>query len=436
MEKASVLRWIVRVLGISLAVLPAAFLALRAYSAYRFASADRRLHEKLGSAIGYVMEKVPDDQNAAIALWAGADALTLSNENKAFLSNLQESEHWTDQQRAELGEILAANGHGLELLHRAAELKRSNFNLSFFDIPEIMTVNRTHSPFPFVSFLTAQRLLSFEARTFLQRGDWPQFLISVNSMAATTAALQREVKESPQMLGIVLEMYLLNETLAAAADPLCSTSTIKSLVSLLPDTDLQLAWKRTLAAEKERYDQMWVFFAERPNDWRSPTRRAICSMPKSIFRAQEYESLLDFVDAMSLPYGSNPPWVATGELMMSTSPLNVFRSLPAHNHMSQVGRLQTLMSLRRLARLVLNLRLAELDSGEYPATLSSFPAASEPDPFTGKTLSYQRKADGSAQITVSGAAELYKKLTHNSRIKCPFNWELPAPLVHVSRPNR
>jgi hypothetical protein len=85
------------------------------------------------------------------------------------------------------------------------------------------------------------------------------------------------------------------------------------------------------------------------------------------------------------------------------------------------------MTVRRLARLSLGLRRQAQETGTYPDSLAGVPPASRSDPFTGTTLEYERRTDGSARLTAPGASALadalYKPVKNFSR----FTWELPAP---------
>ena len=89
-------------------------------------------------------------------------------------------------------------------------------------------------------------------------------------------------------------------------------------------------------------------------------------------------------------------------------------------------RTQSMLSLRRLERLAISVRLEGLAAGRYPETLARWPEASAPDPFTGGEIRFERRPDGSAVISVPGAEETYNR-ANGLKTFVPYTWELPAP---------
>ncbi|MCU0293783.1 MAG: hypothetical protein MUF10_17670 [Thermoanaerobaculaceae bacterium] len=111
----------------------------------------------------------------------------------------------------------------------------------------------------------------------------------------------------------------------------------------------------------------------------------------------------------------------------------ILRSVDAPNLHSAAGRLQATMAQRTLVRLVLALRLQGLTSGTYPHDLSGFPKAAGPDPFTGKPLAYERRADGSAVLTIPDGEALWKQVSGGMPTPCPFSVTLPPPAKPTAR---
>jgi hypothetical protein len=145
--------------------------------------------------------------------------------------------------------------------------------------------------------------------------------------------------------------------------------------------------------------------------------------------------MADLIAALDQPLGLDPPWFRRGLHQPRTvfDMFDVFESVMfGQAAKSSIGRVQSTLSLRKLARIAVAVRLEGLEDGAYPETLASLPGATQPDPFAGTPLTYERRPDGSARISVPDFAVLWKQISDIGPGAQPFVWELPAPPAAAS----
>jgi hypothetical protein len=203
---------------------------------------------------------------------------------------------------------------------------------------------------------------------------------------------------------------------------------------MLVGTDLRVAWRRGKLWQQTVIQQHVAAVISDPLIARQEKvglyGRFMEFAVGSIFHAQQLELTADLIAAVDQPLGLDPSWSRRGSHQPRTvfGMFEVFESVMfGPSAKSSVGRLQSTLSLRELARIALAVRLAGLATGSYPETLASLPGAMQPDPFAGKPLTYERRADGSARISVPGFEKLWTRITDASASSQPYLWELPAP---------
>ena len=142
--------------------------------------------------------------------------------------------------------------------------------------------------------------------------------------------------------------------------------------------------------------------------------------------AQQRELYSDLLGGVDQPLGSNPHWADRGKVKQNGI-FQVFESVIFPQTAISAGRVQSTMSSRNLANVALRIRIEGLQTGAYPETLASFPEALRPDPLAGKPLTYVRRANGSASLTVPDFGALWKRISDVGPGSQPYIWELPAP---------
>jgi hypothetical protein len=422
MAMSRVVRRTVRVVGVVLVVALAGLLALRIYGNRRLAAAEREFRANLGPMAGnsYASPTVPDEENAAIYLRAGAQAVVLPGGDKALAAELTTLvfKRWNPQQVSEISRILAGNAPALELLHRAAGMTRSSFGLTDpANVDEDLK-----DKLPLLKLLWAQRLLWLDAHLALRDGDTVRLLDDARAMSEMAAALERETPLIAELVGIAAEKILLSTVADAVASPHLDGTAVSGLSNVLLDLDLRAAWRRSLAFEFKLPGVSQVVRGELERK-RNIVRSTIYLAAPSYFDAPSVAWMARLLVAVDVPYGTRLLALAQQRPQSVFSPL----AIRTPNLVQAGGRNQVILSERRLARVALALRRQGLATGAYPDSLDAFPEASAPDPFTGEHIVYTHRRDGSAELSVPGGVKLWERMQKNVGFAGPFTWELPAP---------
>jgi hypothetical protein len=438
-----IVRWSVRVLGVAAVIVLAALLVVRVYGSRRLQAAEEAFARSTGAkeAGSSAPARVPDAENAALFLRAGAEAMVLPGDDRPRMGEMTMKPlgEWTPEDRADLDRIVANNQPALELLHRAAGMTRSNFGTLAWD----SDTGELRSP-RLLTLMTAERLLLVDARMALLAHEPARLLADAGSMAAMAGGLERETPMVELLVGMACEKMFLSAVKDAVADPSTDRETFSKLQGMLVDTDLRGAWRRSNLWQQTAIQQHVAAVMSEPVTARAPRvslyGRLVEFALGDIFRAQQLEIRADLIAAVDQPLGLNPGWSRRGLKQPRTifDMFDVFESVMFGNMAkSSIGRLQFALSARNLARTALALRLQGLETGAYPETLASLPEAMRPDPFAGKPLSYERRADGSAHLAVPGFEVLWTRISDAGPDTQPYSWELPPPrtaaAVHARR---
>jgi hypothetical protein len=439
MPMAPLVRWTVRLMATVLVVALAALPALRIYGSRRFGAAEREFARRIGTAeaTASVPANVPNGENAALFLRAGAEAMNLPGDDKPQVGEMSmaPAESWSEAQRANVRRILANNGPALEPLHRAAAMTRSNFGAIAWD-------KKTHelkAP-PVLKLMTAQRLLLVDARMALLEHDSARLLADAASMATMAAGLERETPTVDLLMGIACEKMLLAAVSDAVADPSTDRETLTKLQGMVVDTDLRAGWRRSNLWQQTAIQGHVAAVMSDPVTARAPKvslwGRFLEFVFGKIFQAQQLEIRADLIAAVDQPLGLDPSWSRRGAHQPRTvfEMFDVFESVMfGQSAKSSIGRIQSTVSLRELARIALAVRLQGLATESYPETLASLRGGTNADPFAGKPLTYERRPDGSARISVPDFEVLWKRISDARPSAQPFTWELPAPWAPAAK---
>ena len=422
MAMSKAVRRTVRVVGVALVVALAGLLALRIYGNRRLAAAEREFTANAGPMAGnaYASPVVPDEENAAIYLRAGAEAVILPGGERALAAELTTLvfKRWDPQQVSEISRILAGNAPALELLHRAAGKTRSSFGL----VDPANVDEDLKTKLPLLKLLWAQRLLWLDAHLALRDGDTARLLDDARAMSVMAAALEREAPLISELVGIAAEKILLATVADAAASPHLDEAAVSALSQALLDLDLRAAWRRSLAFEfKLPKGSLAVETDSKTRP--SLVSRVLYAAAPGYFDAPYVERMADLLKAVDVPYGTSLTSLTEHRPGSVFSPLHTM--IPTLTMAG--GRNQVILSERRLARLALAVRRQGLATGVYPDSLDAFPEASALDPFTAEHIVYTHLGDGSAQLSVPGGVKLWERMQRNVGFAGPFTWELPPP---------
>ena len=428
MTGSCVVRSTLRFVGVVLVVALALLLVLRVYGNRRFAAAERTFAATVGPREGdpYASPRVADEDNAAIYLRAGSEAVILSKSDQSRTGELTTTPiaAWTGKDRALLQRVLKHNAPPLELLHRAPDFPTSSFGL------RDQRTDDFASKVPLLKLLWAQRLLYLESCVALQEHDLARFHAAAKAMSTMAGALEQESPAIVLLIGIACEKIFISGLKEAIANPSTQRETLAELQRMVLDTDLEAAWRRSNLAEQV---EMRIAMSDPAGTHKQKLGlygRFLKFAVGKIFQAQQLELRADLINALDQPLGLEPEWSRRGAHRPSGifTMFQVFESVmfgPAPNRI--VGRMQSTLSLRDAVRIALAVRLQGLERGAYPETLASIPGAAHPDPFAGTPLTYERLPDGSARMSVPRFEELWKRISDASASSQPYLWELPAP---------
>ena len=404
----------VRIAGIVAVVALAVLLAVRLQAR----SADAKLKSEFIQKVGpldpaaYASPSVPDAENAAIWLRSAAAALTLSEADRGLIGDLSwlRPDEWTAAQETAIERIFSRNAPSFALAERASALPRSSFMLSG---PE---ATNAKYPASLIDLIRLARMIDQRARLAVKQRDWPMFRSGVAELACVGASLESESPLIGQLVGVATESMMFDAILVAMRSPATDRAALQGLDATIPGIDLAASWRRALGALAAGVHSGIV-------DPRAMFDQGSTKVGLSVPSSEEYLRIVLAIEGLAArPLGLDP---ALADRLEKDKGLHKGRPIGDFLAGSLV-RYQRTLSLRRVARLAIGLRLAALDGGRYPDTLAAWPEASAPDPLTGGALRYERRGDGSAVISVPGAEELFNKI-NELKTSVPFTWELAPP---------
>ncbi len=212
--------------------------------------------------------------------------------------------------------------------------------------------------------------------------DPARLLADAASMATMAAGLERETPTVELLMGIACEKMFLAAVGDAVADPSTDRETLTTLQKMVVDTDLRAGWRRSNLALQAEISKHVAAVISDPLAARqerlASTRGSWSSQFGKIFQAQQLEIRADLIAAVDQPLGLDPPWFRRGVHQPRTifGMFDVFESVMfGQSAKSSIGRVQSTLSLRELARIALAVRLQGLATGSYPETLASLPGS-------------------------------------------------------------
>ncbi|MFH1176712.1 MAG: hypothetical protein V1750_04830 [Acidobacteriota bacterium] len=414
---------LIRIGGVVAVVALALLLGLRVQARAEERSLENEFREKVGplDPAAYASPVVPDGENAAIWLRAAAAALVLEKADKDLVAEMTSlpADAWTADQRAAIGRLFSRIAPALDLAERASTKRLSSYLLSGTQATSVKP------DIPVLELLWLARLIREHALFALESGDSAAYRLDVSRLACIAASLERETPLIAQLIGLAAERMMADVILAGVRAPAIERAALDHLDAVIPDVDLATAWRRALGGLGAGVHSGGV---DLRNMFDAASTKVVMSVPSP----EEYlRIVLGVAGLASRPMGLDG---ALADRLEKSKQLEKGRPT-ADTLAGSLVRYQSILSLRRLARLAIAVRLEALDTGRYPDTLAAWPEASAPDPFTGGSLRYERRADGSAAISVPGAEDLYNRI-NELKTFVPYTWELPAPRPAASTVKR
>ncbi len=405
---------VVRIAGIVAAAALAILLAVRLQARAADAKLEGEFVRKVGplDPDAYASEVVPDAENAAIWLRAAGAAVALSRADKDLIGDLGRvpAEQWTAEQLAAVKGLFSRNAPALMLAERGASLPRSSFMLSGRE-----AVDSKFST-SLIDLMWLARAIDLRGRLAVKQSDWAAFRSAVSELTCLGASLERESPLIGQLVGVATEAMAFDVVRAGVEAPAAGREALQGLDAAIPSMDLARAWRRAIGALATGVRTGVVQPGDLFDKGSTKVELAVPSPDDYLRIALEVEGLA------ARPIGLD---AALANRLQRSKDVRSGRSVADHLAGALV-RYQGRLSLRRMARIAIALRLATLEEGRYPDSLARWPEGSAPDPFTGGPMSYDRRPDGSAVLAVPGAEELFNRV-NEIRTTVPYTLVLPAP---------
>ncbi len=404
-----------RIGGVAAVIALAVLLGVRVHARSAEQSLESAFREQVGplDPAAYASAIVPDGENAAIWLRSAAAALTLPKADKDLvgtLSWIRNSETWSPEQRTAFDHLVSRNAPALDLVEKAAARPRSSYLLSGLEAAKIDT------PIPLLDLIWLGRLINERAHVAIAAQDWATYRLSVGELACVGASLERESPLIAQLVGVACERMMAEAILGGVHAPLADRPALDRLDILIPDVDLASAWKHALGSLGA---DVYSGSVDLHDLFDAASTKVVMSVPT---REEYLRMVLGIARLAARPMGLDDALAARLEKSKQ-----IEKGRPPGDYLAtSIVRYQSILSLRRLARLAIALRLQALEAGGYPDSLAAWPEAAAPDPFTGGALAYERRADGSAVVSVPGAENLFNRI-NELKSWITYTWELPAP---------
>ena len=417
MWQKSWFRWSVRVLALVLLAAFAVTFALRWQGEKALRQARKDFVEKVGplELRAYQAKAVPEQENGAVWLVAGAEAAVVFPSERPGLRSLADtpSERWAPEQAAVAQRLLQRNAPALALLRRCLALKACN-------LWEAEPGTATYR----LDLLRAAQLLAADGRDALRQGDTDRFFADAETLRLLASAQERQPELIDLLLGSYAERRCLSVIREAADLPSLRPGDVDRLSALLPTADLLAALRRTAGYEGAA---MMMRIANGTEAEHLGIQLGLVGHLENWIRgdaesARALRGWIAWSKSLGTPYARH----GTGPAVQDSASDNPY----VFDTQGRIpGRLQAVLALRQMTALGLEVRKAGLERGAYPENLSAFPGAGSPDPFTGKPLAYTLHPDGSALLAIPGGDALYDKLSNGKIPTIGATWTLPPVRV-------
>lgn len=396
----------------------------------RYAEAAERFEEELGAEVSrvepaavlaqiatFAPEAVPDVENAAQYLMAGAQAIVWGEGEMDLVRALLRTPtgQWTPGDEERLRSMIERNRGGLETMARAIPLEGSDYGIDYGNVPDIEVPN-------LLSLMNAGLVLGLEARVAFADGDPERGMAALETLARLNHSLRREALLISFLIAHVTEKTLLRgvtEVLASSEPWARDPEILERLGEILPEEDLLALGRKIIAIDAAVVSaatlEGWAdkFFDGAPEPWLS---RYLTGHR----RAADY---LDLGRAAAST--SHQPQTLLHEDIHGAADPETPEGLGSA-YRKAVAKGQLAMSQRRLVATALELRRLGLERGAYPDPCPDLATLREPDPFVGEPLRCEPRADGSLELRVPAASSLVKSLSLHETF-----WvlaiDLPAP---------
>jgi hypothetical protein len=412
-----------RRVGVALALLLVlalvASLAFALYGNWRTKRATERFEAVLGppDLARFIRSEVPEADNAATWLAAGAGAIVLSGDQREFMGPRERAgAPWSAGEIALASRIVEDNAPALELLRRAAACKASSYSLDYLQGPDIELP-------PILELLRAGSVLWIDARLALAAGDVSRLRTDLETLDRLADSLARESLLVTAIVAQAIDRYyldLVHRLVIGGSEP---QDLLADVEAVLAGRDRQADYLRSLAAEGSLLFSLPavkvpVADGVRPPNWLTVQLYRLAGPLLTAALVDEFSAIGELV---AKPW---PEVVATSQERLERGFPRSFAVTLYPNLIDSIGKLKAGESARQLALEAIRQRRALMTDGAYR------PAGEVPliDPYSGRQVRAEHRSDGMLVLEAPGALELWRD-SHSGggRIGDPhFTWELPA----------
>ncbi len=372
-------------------------------------------------ATDFEMPAIPDDENAAAWLMAGAAAIVWSEEEKETIGAASRGpfEDWSKDQRAAVRETLDRHRGALETLHRAADLERSSYGIHYsqglnLEIPDLLNL------------INANRLLMAEARVALADGDEGPTLTAVASMNRLAASLANESTLITALVSIACERM----KLAVMADVMNSDQPWVADARFLGRIDPLVSGFDGGELIGRVFDAWTAVVELHLNDKASAPVGEYTDLQETIgdvTREQIDDTKSELLAMLRSPYGKDTEGLSKPGNSSLFQPRRKEVSQDMEGFQKAIARMQSIGAQRQLVSAAIALRRVGISTGSYPAVRPDLRELKHPDPFTGQALVYDPQPDGSLLLALDGAERLLGEIVTKAAAGTLAPITLPPP---------
>lgn len=414
-------RWarrVVVVLGLLLVVALAVLLALDLAASRRLAAAQERFEADVAPLeyASLLRPALDNTSNAATWIQAGASALVLSAEHQEAAAELarRKGSEWSAADRDVAAALAAEAGPAFELLEKSLSIAASDFGIEYpaginAELPDLMPL------------LRVVRLARIRGSLAVHQGERRRALRDLAIIGRVGDALGDESLLITAIVTMGADWHYLG--LLKEALPLLESGDLERIAADLARRGRGVTLERALRADATMVSRTSAAdFADATSNGRGLLARPVVWLSSGWYKRETARAL----DSFRLLIGNLQRTVPEGERLMAERSFDgPGEHMLVPNLRWTVARYRATEAARLLAASALATRLAGLATGAYAVEPILLPAT-EPDPFAGGEITFERRADGSALLAAPAAAELWEARDSNQRRPPPpFAWELP-----------
>lgn len=382
--------------------------AVHLYGSSQYDQALSKAGELTLDPAAFEMPEIPDHENAAVWIEAGAGSMILSPEDVELRADLNmngPARTWEPGQLEAARSLLDRYSGGLETVHRVAALEASSYKIRYRDglkaeIPDLMAI------------LNSARLLFLEVRVAEIEGDELGTLSALASLSRIAETLEEESTLITALVGIACERMLLvsmGEVVGSSQAWAGQPEFLNELEGILPTQGRVEMLGRTMDA--------WtaIMLAHGPlangEEGAAPTAEKPFFLEPfgTLTRAEVLRARDHIAGLMDVPFGRSPELFERPAEPSSLTPHKKAVFEDEWGFVKALARAQSIAAQRQLVRAAIEVRRLAHSSGSYDAERPTIAELQTADPFTDRRLVYVLEEDGSVKIALDDATPLLEK---------------------------